>query len=456
MLDVMKRIFHKFILLGVFFSLSGCADYFDIEDISQNQVLDSVTLDANTGNAKFKENWWHDYGSTELNSFVEEALKQNLTLKIAEARVKEAKAQARRYDSNRYPTVYLNYYSSRTNSSSGVRSYESYGFKPSYEVDLWGANYSLYKSYENGAIAQEYMAKSAAMTLISEVVSTWLQIKFGQQQSRILHEQLALYQSLLQYQVNNFKAGAMVDQDILNNQNQVNKYHTKIYQNSIRVDGLKIELEYLLGRGPNKNISISDDEMPKVVKLPRKGLSSELIYDRPDIVSAWYSLKASNWSLASTKLQMLPTFNIAITFSDAALSSMLGNWTSIANNVAFTAMDWGRDLDGVDKSKAAFERMLSFYVDTVYKAVVDVRNQLIKNEHLIEQIAWSKKQLKVSKQQYKEAVFNAENGGNVIDVVYKKINVKNNELMLLNEQEQLNLYRVALYNALGGNIWTKN
>jgi outer membrane protein TolC len=452
----MKRIFHKLILLTIFSILSACSDYFSQEEIYQNQVLDSVKLEASTGNAKFKVNWWHDYDSAELNSFVEEALKQNLTLKIAKARVKEAKAKARQYDADRYPEVGLSYSSSRTNSSSGVSSSESYSLKPSYEVDLWGANYSLYKSYEHEAIAQEYMAKSAAMTLISEVVSTWLKIKFGQQQAIILHDQLDLYQNLLQYQVNNFTAGAMVDQEILANQNLVNSYQTKIYQNLIKVDGLKLELEYLLGRSPNENISISNDKMPEVIKLPKKGLSSELIYDRPDIVSAWYSLKASNWSLVSKKLQMLPTFDIAITFSDTALSSVLGNWTSIANNVAFTAMDWGRDLDGVDQSKAVFERMLSVYTDAVYKAVVDVRNQLIKNEHILEQISWSKKQLKLSEQQYKEALVNAENGGKVIDVIYKKVNVKNNELMLLNEQQQLNLYRVELYNALGGNIWTKN
>ena len=440
-------------LIVAVLSLCSCVEYFEKEDVSSADLLQNLNLKANTSNAKFKNNWWQDYGSDELNLFVAEALRQNLTLSIAKSRVSQARADASLYNAKRYPNVDAGYSSTRSKSDGVVTSAESFSLTPSYSVDLWGVDYSLYHSYENKLVAQEYLAKAAAMTLISEVVSTWLKVKFDQQELKILQEQLELYKSLVKYQLNNFKSGASVDQDILTNQNMVNSFQTRIYQKMILIDSLKLELLYLVGRSPTDDLDIAEGNLPKLIKLPKKGLSSDLINDRPDIRSAWYDLQSADWKLQNIKLQMLPTFNIAVTFSDAALDAVLNNWTSIANTFAVNVMDWGQDFDSVDSQKAVFERSLTQYINTVFKAVVEVRNSLIQNSYLVEQIAWYEKKIKVSNALYREAVLNSEHGGDSISVVYRKINLKNDELILLREKEKLNLRRVNLYNALGGNIW---
>jgi multidrug efflux system outer membrane protein len=438
-------------------SCCSCTTYFERENLSKDTLLEQLRLDSNTGNVKFKENWWHEYKSDQLNKFVDESLKQNLSLKISQARVKEARARADQYNANRYPIINSRYTSIKTKDNAGdVTSSEQYSFVPTYSVDLWGANYSLYQSYENKFLAQEFLAKSAAMTLISEVISTWLQIQFGLQELQILEDQFALYNNILDYQLNNYMHGVLADQDILVNQTAVNNYKTKIYQNKLRISSLKLELAYLIGRPPTDDLKITIQPLEKVISLPKKGISSDLIIDRPDIMSAWYELQASDWSLQNSKLNMLPSFNIALTFSDVALSSILSTWRSIANEVVYNGIDWGRDKADIATQKASFERSIASYLDTVYRAVVEVRNEIIKSEHLSMQIVWLEKQLKLSNSQLSEAKLNAENGGDVIGVVYKKINMQNDKLLLLRETEKINLRRIDLYNALGGNIWTEN
>ncbi|MEE3002839.1 MAG: TolC family protein [Pseudomonadota bacterium] len=454
----MKRILITFSLIISLLLVTSCSNYFSKKELHQSNVTPDLHLSANTGNAKFKARWWEDYGSPELNKLVEEALAQNLTLKIAQARVKEARAKMASYNANRFPQVDLGYdYEKEKNADGSISDDSNYFFTPTYTVDLWGANYALYKSYENKFIAQEFQAKAAAMTIISEVVSTWLKIRFGQKEYDLLNEQLHSYEGVLKYQLNNYTQGTAADQDILNNQNKIQQFTTRIYQNIIKVDGLRYELAYLIGRSPAQDIKISNKDLPPLIPLPAKGLSSDLIKDRPDIKSAWYTLIAADWDEHNSKLAMLPTFDISVKFSDVNLGSVLGSWSKIANTVTYTAMDWGRLRSGVAEKKAIVERNVATYVDTVYRAIVEVRNELIKNKHQLEQISWFENQLKLAQAKYNEAKVNAENGGgDSISVIFKLINLRNDELALVRENEKLNLRRVNLYNSLGGNVWKSN
>ena len=440
------------LLFLIIFVLNSCSDYFIDHDDSIK--LPKLYLSSNEVQAKFDDKWWEEYGSDELNAFVKESLSKNLTLKIAKAEVKEARAIAKKYNADRYPNVGLSYTLDKEKTN-GVVDYDTtYNLNPTYTLDLWGANYALYKSYENRYIAQQFEAKAAAMTIISEVVSTWLKIRFGQKEYEILNEQLNAYEKIVEYQTKNYKLGNSADQDILANKNKIHQYKIKTYQNIIKVNGLKYELAYLLGRSPAKDLNIKNGNLPNLVSLPKKGLSSDLLKDRPDIQSAWYTMIAADWSEKNSKLVMLPTFKISLEFSDAAISSMLNSWSAITSTISSNVADWGRSRASVAQREAIAEQKDTSYIDTIYKAIVEVRNELIRNEHQLMQISWFENQLKLANSEYNETKVNVENGtASPISVLFKLIDVYDDELSLMTENKNINLIRVDLYNSLGGSVW---
>jgi outer membrane protein, multidrug efflux system len=440
------------LLLLIVFILNSCSDYFI--DHNESIKLPKLYLGSNESQVKFDDKWWEEYNSDELNAFVKESLSKNLTLKIAKAEVKEARAIAKKYNADRYPNVGLSYDFDKEKTNGVVSDDSIYSLNPTYTLDLWGANYALYKSYENKYIAQQFEAKAAAMTIISEVVSTWLKIRFGQKEYDILNEQLNAYEKIVEYQTNNYTSGNSADQGILENKNKIHQYKIKAYQNIIKVNGLKYELAYLLGRSPAKDLNIKNGSLPNLVSLPKKGLSSDLLKDRPDIQSAWYTMIAAGWSEKNSKLAMLPTFKISLEFSDAAISSMLNSWSAITSTINSNVADWGRSRASVAQGEAIAEQQEVSYIDTIYKAIVEVRNELIRNEHQLMQISWFENQLKLANSEYNETKVNVENGtASPISVLFKLIDVYDDELSLMTENKNINLIRVDLYNSLGGSVW---
>ena len=93
--------------------------------------------------------WWTELGSPELNQLVDTALSNNYDLRVAVARIEQAERQALAIQGARYPSV--DFFggaevrgpadfpfrgASRDDYAS--RSIFQFGFRASYEVDVWG------------------------------------------------------------------------------------------------------------------------------------------------------------------------------------------------------------------------------------------------------------------------------------------------------------------------------
>src|SRR5262245_37210661 len=93
--------------------------------------------------------WWTKFGDDELNSLIERAVKANHELRIAAARVQQARAEEKMADSRLYPSISLGAGAFATHGSEagfgvpyGIPGVSSnlfqIGFDASYEVDLFG------------------------------------------------------------------------------------------------------------------------------------------------------------------------------------------------------------------------------------------------------------------------------------------------------------------------------
>jgi len=398
--------------------------------------------------------WWESYGSDELNHFVSEAITQNLSMKMAIERVKSARAEVAVQNSSLYPSANIEYENTLSSDDTGTTQSGEFAFLPSYTLDIWGANDAKYQSVKNRYISAQFEAKVAEMLLIEEVVSTWLDVKFSQLKGHVLSNQLRAYQAVLKYETQAFNKTDSSNQDILSNQIKVREYYNILQKNNVDIDSHLYKLTYLLGRNPVNKVVISEAPMQELAPLPGIGITSALLQDRPDIQVAWFELIAADWQVLHSKLATLPTFSISAEFSHAALSSMLGDWSAITTTMSYAMLDWGKGRAQVERYGYDANGRMYNYIDTVYKAVLQVQNYMMRDSEYIEALKWNKDQYYVAKNAYDDAITHLNKGQNdADDALYKYIEFCNTALKVLEEEQRVNRNRIALYHALGGNIW---
>src|SRR5260221_4778741 len=94
------------VAFGLFF-LAGCAvgpDYHRPNVSAPTQWGEPMT-DGEMNSSASVAMWWNNFNDSELNSLIERAVKSNLDLKIATARVREARAQYQVTSADLWPTV---------------------------------------------------------------------------------------------------------------------------------------------------------------------------------------------------------------------------------------------------------------------------------------------------------------------------------------------------------------
>ena len=143
-----QRLFLALLLVLAVGQVSGCASV--DPDLGRVHLPDAGQLDAPTG-GRFVEQtdprWWRLFGDAILTRIVEDALTANAEVRLALARVKEARADAGYTRADLLPQIGARAQASRDRSSasapgafgeSSTSTYYQVGFDSSWEVDLFG------------------------------------------------------------------------------------------------------------------------------------------------------------------------------------------------------------------------------------------------------------------------------------------------------------------------------
>src|SRR5215208_2606097 len=124
--------------------------------------------------------WWHSFGSAELQGLVDQALAGSPDLAIAMERVRQAEAQVRIAGASLFPTIDLGFGTSTrvTKDSRGTTRTQasSATLAVSYEVDLWGRNRSGVRSAQSSLAASVFDRDAARLTLIAGVATGYFDV----------------------------------------------------------------------------------------------------------------------------------------------------------------------------------------------------------------------------------------------------------------------------------------
>jgi NodT family efflux transporter outer membrane factor (OMF) lipoprotein len=196
---------------------------------------------AHPGDQASRGNWWEIFGDPELNKLEEQIADSNQTLKVAEARFREARAAIRFNRAAQFPTISTSPSASYVKSSDFSPNFPSkiqqsskgdfvLPFDLSYELDLWGrVRRSVAAAREEAqATAADY--ETAKLSLEAELALDYFELRSADAQKQLLDDTVKAYTDNLQLTLNRFKGGVAPRADVAQAQTQLDT--TRVLQPS--------------------------------------------------------------------------------------------------------------------------------------------------------------------------------------------------------------------------------
>jgi multidrug efflux system outer membrane protein len=173
--------------------------------------------------------WWKNFNDPELNSLIERAVKSNLDLKIATARVREARAE--------YGVAAAGFWPNLNASGSYQRPLESKnqpiigsfplppnipfknnvyqaGFDAAWEIDVFGGTRRATEAAKAEVAAAEFGQRDTLVTLLSEVALNYVEARAYQRRLAIAQDNIKAQEESLALTQNRFTNGVTSDLDV--------------------------------------------------------------------------------------------------------------------------------------------------------------------------------------------------------------------------------------------------
>lgn len=367
--------------------------------------------------------WWTTLNDPMLDSLVERAVKDNLDLRVASSRLKEARAQRGVVGADQYPTVNVDgsYSRSRTSGNTaagfgGNGENDSYqiGFDASWELDIWGRVRRNVEAADADLGAAEESRRDVLITLLAEVARNYVELRSLQERLAIAQANTQSQQQTLDLSKARFKAGLTSDLDVARAESQLASTRSQVPVLNAQVQASIHRLGVLTGQQPGALAQ----ELAAAKALPVKpaqvpvGLPSDLLRRRPDIRRAERELAAATARIGVAKGDLFPRFSLTGSFgfessNSARLFDGESRFWSVGPAVRWPLFDAGRVRNNVRVQDARQEAALALYDKAILTSLEDVENALVsyareqdRREALVESEASAKRATDLASELY--------------------------------------------------------
>jgi multidrug efflux system outer membrane protein len=262
--------------------------------------------------------WFQVFDDPTLQALIREAIANNLDLRVAVARVEEARARAGIPKSFLYPqvdgvasvAVRQASNASATGSDDTTHTSGTYGFQLAWELDLFGRIRRNVESAEALALASEQGRRGVLVTLVGDVATSYFLLRELDLQLQIARDTLRLNDATVKYFQDRLDGGVSnrLELDRIQALRAETAAAIPTIENQIAVNENAIAL--LLGRPPSpitRQALGMDEALPPAIP---PGLPASLIERRPDIQEAEQFLVAANADIGAAKALFFPTISL--------------------------------------------------------------------------------------------------------------------------------------------------
>ena len=402
--------------------------------------------------------WWDIYQDPVLNQLVQQLNAENLDLKQAEARYRQANALLEQQKASRSASLSLEGAAKRNGAKhTSPNSQFSTGVQASWIPDVWGRVAKAIEGQQ--ANLEAVQADLAAVKLNQQLLATeaYWNIRVLDAQLDVLQQTQKSYVRSVQILKNQYTAGMIARADVIQAETQLKQVQIQQIEMQRERNLQENVLAVLQGKSVAQFQLVKRQQRLSIPTVPAQ-LPSRLLMQRPDVIRAERELASTHAQLGLAQTAWLPDISIGL---NASLNSQVLNqlfqapaylW-STGLEAASVIFDGGKRQAEIAQAQASYDEKLAAYKQAVLTGWKEVDDALMQTSSLKQQQLEQAQLLQLTKEN-EQVVMRRYNAGLVS---YLEVVTAQN-LRLQAEQSTLELQQMQLKNtaqlmtALGGNI----
>jgi multidrug efflux system outer membrane protein len=437
-------------------ALTGCAVG---PDYARPELQSPVDFRGTTasGPSLGASDWRTVFTDTAQQALIDDALKNNLDLRVAESRIREGQAGVVIARSAGLPSVGLGLTTSPTARLPGdtlTSSFLAAGLL-NWEIDLWGRVRRGTEAARGDLAAREAARDGAQVSLIAEVASRHFELAALREVLLSTERSAKLQDDSLRLMRRRNASGIVSAAEVRQAEGQLAATEARLPEIRRQITATENALSLLLARAPAtiETRSVSQTLPPA---LPT-GMPSELIERRPDMREAEQRLVAANARVGEAKALMLPPLSLTGAFGSVstALGDLFGDRAadiaSLGPNVTQTLYAGGSLRANQQAAEARLEQALLAYRKTGLNALREVSDALAAYERSGEQfdrqaerVVAQREALRLADKRFSAGVVS------FFEVLDAQRQLLAAETDMVNARLQRQIAYVQVYRALGG------
>jgi multidrug efflux system outer membrane protein len=408
--------------------------------------------------------WWDLFQDAELDTLLRTALVQNKDLKIALARIDEARAVLGISRADQFPSIDYSGTAVRGKTSEEVirnvggshTNFFALGAQLFYEADLWGRYRRATESSRAVLLSTEYAATNVTISLVANVASTYFLLRDLDARYAIARQTLASRQEALVLMRNKFAGGVIPELDVHQAEIQEAIAAAAVPELEAQVVQTENGLSILLGRTPGpivRGLTLTEQVMPPEIPA---GLPVDLLERRPDVRASEEALHAQTARIGVAQAARLPS--ISLTGAGGVESSDIdqfftqgASFWNVGANLFGPLLDFGKRRSAVEVERARTEQAVAFYEQSVLQALREVEDALIAARTSRERYRALQRQVVAAQSTVRLAQLRYDGGvTSYLEVLDSERTLFDSQLSESQALQQQLVSIVQLYKALGG------
>lgn len=338
--------------------------------------------------------FWRAFNDAPLTALVEQALAANTDVKIAQARLQEARADAGEADAGLLPSVGVN---------AGVAEVKqvgpgdaarqvTVGASFNWELDFFGRNRSARESAAALVRAGEAGVDAAQRLVTAEVATQYINLRGLQQRLRVAQEALMNQRESLRITGAREQYGRGTPLDVARARALVESTEASLPALQAAIERCVYRLATLTGQTPRAvSAAVATGPTEPAVLLPTlpltdlsklpAGTPQTLLQRRPDIRAAQAQLLAAEAGAGVARADLYPRISLTglLGFTNSRVADLFqhdSRSSSAGAGITWTVLDFGRIRSRIRASEARSLQALRTYEQTVQLALEETEGAL--------------------------------------------------------------------------------
>jgi multidrug efflux system outer membrane protein len=352
--------------------------------------------------------WWEQFGDPVLDELIESALRGNLDVRVAAARVDQFIGTLGSAQSQAYPQLAYSGGASRSRASRVGQppipepadpyfSLYQAALGATWQVDLFGRVRRLSEAAQAQVYASEQAQRGVVLTLVTGVATSYFALRGLDRQREIAMATAGNFGETARIFDLRFKSGIVSKTEVSQVRSQYQQALASIPVIEQQIAAVEGRISVLLGRDPGpipRGKTIDELAAP----LIPADLPSALLERRPDILAAEQNLVAANASIGAARALYYPTISLTGAFgstSTAAGSFLTGpatGWQAAAGVVG-PIFTFGAIQGQVQSAEAQKTQAELVYQSAILNAFRDTNDALIGTQKTIEGVGFQRERV---------------------------------------------------------------